>query len=213
MRESQAAAGSTEVAPVRPAWTARGHCLRTWQRGVLALGILSGLVATTVSLSGQAAVAPIRGFVRFKSPDGRFSLDHPAKDWRLVEGAGSTLVVVTHKDGLAIVLVDYQRLRLPAPADIDEVFVEVEVEIVKERTPGAKDVKTEIRAFGTGRAVVIRYTSPGLKGPERVVQYSIPRDNDLYRLVGRASEMATTKYEPVIRQMIESFTMAPSTSK
>src|SRR5713226_649039 len=45
----------------------------------------------------------------FKDPAGRFELEYPAKDWRLLPPGGSSLAVFNHKDG-PVMFVD--RLRL-----------------------------------------------------------------------------------------------------
>ena len=65
---------------------------------------------------------------KFKDGAGRFTLEYPATNWRIIPGSGSVLVGFTQQDGEASVLVDYTKLRLVlAPSEIDNTFAELEV--------------------------------------------------------------------------------------
>lgn len=149
----------------------------------------------------------------FKDPAGRFELEYPTKDWRLLPSGGSSLAVFARNDGPAL-FVDHVRLvEQLTPGEIDA-MPEMEVGRLKEQQPKGKDFKSDMLETKAGRGVLIRYSRVGT-GPESVVQYSIPVGQDLYRLNGVVPEKLVEKYEPIIIHMIQSFKapVDPSTPK
>ena len=52
---------------------------------------------------------------------------------------------------------------------------------------------------------MIPYANVGAQGSERVVQYSIPVEKNLFRLTRTARIAAATKHDAVLTHMIESF--------
>jgi hypothetical protein len=149
----------------------------------------------------------------FKDPAGRFELEYPTKDWRLLPSVGSSLAVFVRNDGPTL-FVDHLRLvdRL-TPGEI-EALPGLEVGRLKEQQPKAKDLKSDMAETKAGRGVLIRYSRVGTE-PESVVQWSIPVGQDLYRLNGVVPEKLLSKYDPIILHMIQSFkaTADPSTPK
>jgi hypothetical protein len=145
-------------------------------------------------------------FTSFKDASGRFTLDFPAKDWRTMPTPGASLAILAHKDFEATLVVDYKRLDVPLdPADVSPTFAEIETEAIKERQSAAKDFKAEIVDTPAGRGALIRYSNAGQKGPDRVIQFSIPIRQDLYRLIGSIRQPLLAKHEPTIMHMIQSF--------
>jgi hypothetical protein len=149
----------------------------------------------------------------FKDPAGRFELEYPTKDWRLLPSGGSSLAVFARNDGPAL-FVDHTRIveRL-TPGEFER-LPEVEVERLKREHPNAKEFKSDRLDTKAGRGVLIRYSR--IDGqPQAVVQYLIALDQDLYRLNGVAPERLFSKYEPIIMHMIQSFKApaSPSSSK
>ena len=142
----------------------------------------------------------------FKDAAGRFTLEYPANDWRVIPGGGSVLIGFTQKDGEVSVLVDYTKLKLTlAPSEIDSSFAELEVQTLKERQPNAKDIKSNLVAGPRGPRVVIQFSRSGEKGAEQVFQYSIPNGDDLFRLVCTVRSDRTEKNQPILSHMVESF--------
>jgi hypothetical protein len=139
----------------------------------------------------------------FKDPAGRFELEYPTKDWRLLPSGGSSLAVFARNDGPAL-FVDHVRLvdRL-TPGEIDA-MPEMEAGRLKEQQPQGKDFKSDMLETKAGRGVLIRYSRVGT-GPESVMQYSIPVGQDLFRLNGVVPARLLSKYEPIIIHMIQSF--------
>jgi hypothetical protein len=143
----------------------------------------------------------------FKDPSGRFDLEYPIKDWKLLPSGGSSLAVFARNDGPTL-FVDSVRLREKLTAGEIEAMPEMEVNRLKDQQPKAKGFKTDLLESRAGRGVLIQYARES-KGPEIVIQYSIPVEQNLYRLSGVSPEKQLSKYEPVIMHMIQSF-KAPS---
>jgi len=146
----------------------------------------------------------------YKDPSGRFELEVPTKDWKVLPSVGSSLAIFSRKDG-PVVSIDRMKLagRL-TPAEVDAMS-EIELSRVKEQQPKVKDFKTEMLDSKSGRGVLIRYSRVSTE-PEVVVQYSVPVGQDLYRLNGVVPEKLLSKNEAVVMHMIQSFKAAPDSS-
>jgi hypothetical protein len=142
----------------------------------------------------------------YRDPGGRFSLEYPNKDWRVVPvGASTALVMLAREDGEATVSVEAVKLvEALAPSEI-QAMAENEVDKLKERVPSAKDAKYELVDTKLGPGAMIPYANVGAQGAERVVQYSIPVDKNLFRLIRTARIAAAAKHDAVLTHMIESF--------
>jgi hypothetical protein len=142
----------------------------------------------------------------YRDPGGRFSLEYPNKDWRVVPGGSpAALVVLAREDGEATVGVEAVNLvEALAPSEI-RVMAENEVDKLKERAPSARDAKYELVDTRSGPGAMIPYANVGAQGAERVVQYSIPVDKTLFRLIRTARVAAATRHDAILTHMIESF--------
>ena len=150
----------------------------------------------------------------FRDPAGRFDFEYPMKDWSPQSSVGGTLAIVARNDREATVAIDYSRMALTRPPSSDtdyETLGEFEIQDLKERHPQTKDFTSEIVDTKGGRGVLIRYANVGTKGPERVMQYSIPVGLDLYRVIAIVPEVLLSKHEAVLMHMIKSF-QAPASS-
>jgi len=150
----------------------------------------------------------------FKDPAGRFELEYPAKDWKLLPTVGSSLAVFARNDGPTL-FVDHQKL--PEPLTPEEIrgMAAVELSTLKEQQPKGRDFKSDTLDSKAGRGVLIRYSRDAGTGPETVLQYSIPVGVSLFRLNGVIPDKQVAKYEGVIMYMVQSFKApaAASTSK
>jgi hypothetical protein len=143
----------------------------------------------------------------FRDPAGRFEFEYPTKDWRELSSATANLAMLARNDG-ATVAIDFSRMALARPLTSDIAYgtlADVEIDSLKERHPQAKEFKSEIIETRGGRGALIRYATVGTKGPERIMQYSIPVGLDLYRVIAIVPEMLLAKHEAVLMHMIESF--------
>ena len=139
----------------------------------------------------------------FKDPAGRFEIEFPDKDWRLLLSGGASLAVFARNDGPAL-YVDHVRLMdTLTPGEIGA-LPETEVDLLRKQEPQTKDFKSDMLEGKSGRGVLIKYSRP-VKGPASVVQYSVAVGQDLYRLNGVVPERVFSKYEPIIMHMIQSF--------
>jgi hypothetical protein len=142
----------------------------------------------------------------FKDPNGRFELEYPAKDWKLLPSGGSSLAVFARNDGPTL-FVDHVRLvEALTPAEVASMPA-VELSTLKEQQPKGRDFKSDTLDSKAGRGVLIRYSrdSAAGTGAETVLQYSIPVGLELFRLNGVMPDKQVAKYEPVIMYMIQSF--------
>jgi hypothetical protein len=163
--------------------------------------------------AGQNPFAKIFGgntsYQTFKDPSGRFQLDYPTKDWRLLPSGGSSLAVFAHGDGPTLFINHVKLSASLTPTDL-EAMPDFEVTRIKDEQPTAKDFKSDTLETKAGRGVVTRYSRVG-SGPESVVQCAIPVGLDLYRLNGVVPLRLSSKFEPVVMHMIQSF-KAPADS-
>ena len=144
----------------------------------------------------------------FRDPGGRFVIEYPVKDWRVVPSGGSVLASFGQKNADAAVIIDYTKLKIALTAqEIDEVVVRLEVAVVKERNPAVTDVKSTIVATPAGPRIVLEYVRTGAGGAENVVQYSIPAGDDLYRVICTARAAQRQKYQATLSYIAESFSV------
>jgi len=142
----------------------------------------------------------------YKDPAGRFELDYPTKDWRLLPSAGSNLAVLSGKDGPTLFIELTKLTDSLTPAEVGA-MPELELTRVKDQQPKATDFKSEMFDSKSGRGVLIRYSRVAAV-PEVVVQYSIPVLKDLYRLNAVIPARIIAKHEAVLMHMIQSFKAA-----
>jgi hypothetical protein len=138
----------------------------------------------------------------FKDPAGRFEVEYPTKDWKLLPGGGSSLAVFTCNDGQTLFVDQLKLVDRLTQGEIDA-LPGIELSRIKELQPTGKDFKPDALESKAGRGVLIRYSRP----PEAVsvVQYTIPVGQDLFRLSGILPDKQLSKYEPIIMHMIQSF--------
>ena len=147
----------------------------------------------------------------FKDPAGRFEIEYPAKDWKLLPPGGSSLAVFARNDGPTL-YIDHVRLREPLSQGEFDALPDVEISRLKLQEPNAKTFKSELLESRAGRGVLIRYSREG-GAPETVMAYSIPVDQDMFRLSGIVADKQMAKYEPVVMHMIQSFQVGKTPSK
>ena len=146
-------------------------------------------------LAGMAQTTP--NFLLFTDPGERFSVEFP-KDWRwmIVSGSGEPVATFIHPRSEAAVVVERFRMKQPlSPADVTDLFAEIEAEYVKENQPKATVVTSRVMGRGGAPSAVIDYNRPGLGEQERVRQYSVPVGQNLYRITCMALASRFAMYE------------------
>ena len=173
--------------------------------------VLTMLVAPATAWGQFGRNRPIE-FQPFQAPSKRFAMQYPKKDWNVVVGAGSVLVLFAHVKAEASVAVDHTVMKQALSRDeITQLFADLEVDDLKQREPAAQGFKTALRTESDGRRIiVIEFTRPGIKGVEQVRQYLLPNGADLYRLICSAAPVHFGKYDAVFERMAATFTAPPS---
>jgi hypothetical protein len=184
------------------------HAFPLRQRAFSMLVLLILFLLSSGPAAGQGGLKGLFGgdknptYQIFKDPAGRFEVEYPNKDWKLLPAGGSSMAVFSCscKDGPTL-YVDHLKLvdRL-TQGEIDA-MPGIELNRIKDLEPTGKDFKSEMLESKAGRGVLIRFSRP----TETVVQYSIPAGQDLFRLTGVLPQKQLSKFEPIVRHMIESF--------
>jgi hypothetical protein len=186
--------------------------MHTASRTVTILILLAGLMWPASRAEAQLGLfnrSKNPAYRSYADPSGRFSIDYPASDWRIVSGGGSVLIGFNEKNGDASLVVDYTKLQLALEAsEIDRMFADLEVQVLKERNPTVKDPKAIVQTVAGAPRVMITFTKQGVHGLEQVTQYSIPRGADMYRVVCTTRTDRAEKNAPLLDHMAESFAVS-----
>ena len=104
----------------------------------------------------------------FEDQAGRFELEWPERDWKLLPTGEGSLAVFNHKDGAAL-FVNRVQLREPMTPDEINLMPETELDRLKRQEPQTKDFKSDMFEGKAGRGVLIKFPRLG-RAPESVVQ-------------------------------------------
>ncbi len=153
-----------------------------------------------VSRAAKLQVRPQR------SADAPLQVEFPTKDWMALPSSGALVLVAASRKGDAVVLIERSTLRQALdPADITELFAQIEMEAIKESQPKAADFQSKVLDSGGRRLVAVQYSRPGVlerTGPA----YSVPVGTDLYRLTCISSAARFAAYDPLFSHMAASLT-------
>jgi hypothetical protein len=151
-------------------------------------------------------------------PWNTFTIELP-KDWQLVPGHGGILLTAaekTRKDQpAAVIMLEQMRLQDSVlPKDLSANTLSFEADVTKERDPSGQNFQQEIKQATDGRRYMfLQYTRPGLYGPDRVTQYSIPAGLILFRVICIAPQAQIDKYKPMCAHVAESFKTTSAAAK
>ena len=141
-----------------------------------------------------------------KAPNGRFSMEYPRNDWIVLPGGGNVVLSLAQENGEAVVQVQYFMLKTAlAPDEITDLFAQLEVDTLREQDQSAADFAPRVFDAGDRRLIIIQFTQPGFIGRNQVRQYSIPRGQDLYRLICSAPAAQFSKYSAIFSHVAASF--------
>ena len=154
-----------------------------------------------VSRAAKLQVRPQR------SADAPLQVEFPTKDWMVLPSSGALVLAAASRKGDAVVLIERSTLRQALdPADITDLFAQIEIDAIKERQPKAADFQSKVLDSGARRLVAVQYSRPGVLGNERVRQYSVPVGTDLYRVTCISSAARFAVYDPVFSHIAASLT-------
>jgi len=126
---------------------------------------------------------------------GGFTVDYPTKDWPMLGGVGSALVVFFHKSREAAIAIERIKLVVPmAMNDIVEETATNEINDWKDRRPLAYGFSHQFADEGAARTIVIDFNQPGPLGIEHVRLYTLLRGLDRYRVTCTTLETNFKKY-------------------
>jgi len=175
---------------------------------VSALAVAFALAAVSPETTPQADNRA--NYQELNEPSGRFRLQYPKKDWRVLPGGGSVLVTLAHKDNRAVVTIEYTPLEAQLlPSELTDLFPQLEVEELKKRQPGAGAFTQELVERPDGRYSRISFAKKGFLGTERVVQATMPLGAHLFRITCTATDREYAKFTPVFATIIETFRGQP----
>ena len=154
-----------------------------------------------VSRAAKLQVQPQR------SPDAPLQVEFPTKDWMVLPSSGVLVLAAASRRGDAVVLIERSTLRQALdPADITDLFAQIEIDAIKEREPKAAEFQSKVLDAGARRLVAVQYSRSGVLGTERVRQYSVPVGTDLYRVICISSAARFAVYDPVFSHVAASMT-------
>ena len=186
-------------------------------KSVVLLGIALGLIQAQIAESQGAP--PDKWYARSSKPrdfetprglPGKFAIELPKRDWQIVPGYGGVEFMATEKAknnqaAVAVMILDHMQLRSPiGPKDVDAGLAEIESSLVRGQAGGQK-VEQQVKEAEGRKFIFIQYSKPGLSGPDRVVQYSIPVGAVMYRLICIAPEAQLNKYQEIFAHAAASF--------
>jgi len=185
---------------------------------VAALALAGSIASQQAASGGQfLGIGGNKGvtYKTYRDPAGRFEFDYPTKDWKTLAGAGTALAQFARNDGGATFAIDHTQLSNTIPSSdlAYTTMAEVEVDDLKARSPQNKNFTSELVETKGGRGALIKYTQAGAKGPERVMQFSIPLGKELFRVIGTVPESQAVKHEATVLHMIESFKAPAGTTE
>jgi len=168
-----------------------GHCL-----------VARGIAGQTPATPARPAPAPTDN--RLTSIGG-FTVDYPKKDWQMLGGVGSAVVVFFDKTRHAAVAIE--RIKLVVPMAMNEIIDETaknEINDWKDRRPLAYGFSHQFMDEGGARTILIDFNQPGPQGIEHVRLYTMLRGLDRYRLICTTPETEFKKYMDTCHRMARS---------
>ena len=151
-----------------------------------------------------------RDFETPKLPWNSFTIELP-KNWQLLPGHNGILLSAAEKtrsdQPAAVIMLEQMRLQDSLSAkDLSNATLTFEAASTKERDPAGQNFQQMIMQAADGRRLIfIQYTRPGLYGPDRVTQYSVPAGLTLYRVICIAPDAQLAKYKSTCAHVAESF--------
>jgi hypothetical protein len=162
---------------------------------VLVLALAAGASGQTDPWYGRA---PKFQSLTLESPSGEWQIEYPRRDWIAALGGGSTLALLVQKNAEASVAIERARMSVELRADeLTDFFLTAEVELLKQEQRDAAHFEQRIVNADGRRVFVVQFQRPGMKGIDRIRQYTVPARGRLYRLLCTAPLSASSRYDAV----------------
>jgi hypothetical protein len=180
--------------------------IATLMTGSLAAALPAPPALQTEAVDAWIAPTTKVQFEPQRAADAPLQLDLPKKDWMVLPSSGSMLLILASRKGDAVVLLERLTLNLVLEAaDITDLFAQIEIDAIKKQQPKAAEFQSRVLHSGQLRLVAVQYGRPGVLGSERVRQYSIPIDKQLYHVTCISSAAQFGAYDPVFSHIAASF--------
>ena len=157
--------------------------------------VLATIGLSTSNAASQSAPPP-------KAPNdnrltfGSFTVDYPKKDWQVLGGTGSSILVFVHKSREATVAIERTKTAIPLAAnEIVDQTATLEVEDWQARRPLSTGYSHQMLDVRGERTIVIDFSQPGPSGSEHVRMYTMPRGADWFRVVCTTPQREFDKYK------------------
>ena len=139
-----------------------------------------------------------------------FTVDYPNKDWQPLFGTGSAVVVLFHKSREVTVAIEAATVvNALSTREITDRTAELEVQDWAVRKPLATGYGHTFLDYDGERTIVIDFTQPGPRGPERVRMYTLPRGLDWFRVICTTAPASYEKYKDTCHKIALSLTPGP----
>ena len=180
-------------------------------RSIVVLGVM-GVQASLAAQAGkptppaQGRPGPASSDQRLAVPSG-FTVDYPKKDWHILVGVGSSVVVLFHRSREAAVAIE--RTKVPVPLALNEITdqtANLEIEDWQVRRPLASGFSHQFVDFNGARTILIDFSQPGAQGSEHVRHYTLPRGTDWYRAICTTTQATFDKYKETCHRIALSVT-------
>jgi len=153
-----------------------------------------------------------------KLPWNNISIELP-KNWQLVTGLNGVLLSAAERTKAnqpgGVIVLEQMRLQDTLSAkDLSDSTLTFETASTRERDPAGQNFEQQLKNASDGRRYIfIQYTRPGLYGPDRVTQYSVPAGLILYRVICVVPEAQIAKYQPTCAHVADSFKVIAAGAK
>ena len=177
---------------------------------LLTLGAVQAHLAAQAPDPWFAKSAKDKDFEAPKLPWSNISIELP-KGWQLLPGHNGFLLTAAEKtrnnQPAGVIMLEQMRLQdTLLPKDLTEATLNFETANTKERDPAGDKFQGQIKQGSEGRRFIfMQYTRPGIAGPDRVTQYSVPAGVILYRVICIAPEALIARYQSTCAHVAESF--------
>jgi len=176
-------------------------------RYTIAMMVTLALVCGRPSVAGAQAPQPVAKTDNRLTTLAGFTVDYPKKDWQVLGGTGSSVVVFVHKSREATVAIERTKIEHPLAAnEIVQQTATLEVEEWQARRPLSTKFAHQLVDFLGARSIVIDFSQPGPAGAEHVRLYTMPRGADWFRVVCTSPQSTFETYKDTCHRIALSLT-------
>jgi hypothetical protein len=176
-------------------------------RYMIAMMVALATVCVRSSTTAAQAAPPLAKTDNRLTTLAGFTVDYPKKDWQLLVGTGSSVVVFFHKNREASVAIERTKIEHPfAPNEIVAQTATLEIEEWQARRPLSTGFSHQLMDVAGARFIVIDFSQPGPTGAEHVRLYTMPRGTDWFRVVCTTTQRSFETHKETCHRIALSLT-------